>query len=70
MELVEKAVVRIKHWMEHNGSHIEEYDAFAKQLEDSGLGASATHIREMAELTRQSGDSLRKALLALDKPKA
>ena len=56
MELVEKAAVRIKHWMEHNGSHIEEYDAFAKHLEDSGLGASAKHVREMAELTRKSGE--------------
>ena len=69
MELVEKAAVRIRHWMEHNGSHIEEYDAFAKHLENSGLSASAKHIREMAELTRKSGDFLREALLALDKAK-
>lgn len=66
MEVVDRAAVRIKHWMEHNGHHLEEYDAFAKHLEDSGIGASARHIREMAELTRKAGDCLRKALLALD----
>lgn len=68
MELVDKAAVRIKHWMEHNGNHIEEYDAFAKHLEDAGIGASARHIREMAELARKAGDCLRKALVALDGP--
>jgi len=69
MAIVDKAAVRIGHWMAHNDSHITEYDAFAKHLEDSGKGASAMHIREMAELTRKAGDCLRKALLALENPK-
>jgi len=69
MEFVDEAAVRIQHWMEHNGGHIEEYDAFAKRLEDSGLGISAKHIREMAELTRKAGDCLHKALLALRNPR-
>ena len=69
MAIVDKAAVRIKHWLEHNDSHILEYDAFAKHLEDSGKGASAIHIREMAELTRKTGDCLRKALLALESTK-
>jgi len=67
MPIVDKAAIRIKHWMEHNGHHVEEYDSFARQLEESGFGASAKHIREMAELTRKSDECLRKALIALDK---
>ena len=51
MKIVDKSAVRIKHWMEHNDHHIEEYDSFAKQLDESGLHTSAQHIREMAELT-------------------
>ena len=70
MKIVDKSAVRIKHWMEHNDHHIEEYDSFAKQLDESGLHTSAQHIREMAELTRKTGGCLRKALLALDKPKS
>ncbi len=69
MEIVDKAAVRIKHWMEHNDHHIEDYESFAQQLEDAGLGASAKHIREMADLTRRTGECLRQALFALDNPK-
>ena len=69
MEIANKAQIRIKHWMEHNDSHILEYEAFAKYLEESGKSASSTHILEMVELTRKTGECLRKALLALDKPK-
>jgi hypothetical protein len=66
MEFIEKAAVRIVHWMEHNENHLKEYETFAAQLEEARAGASATHIREMAELTRKSNDCLRKALDGLE----
>ncbi|MFP4036637.1 MAG: hypothetical protein ACLFUE_03870 [Desulfobacteraceae bacterium] len=66
MDFIEKARIRIEHWIEHNEQHQEEYEIFADQLEDAGKGESAGHIREMTRLTAQGTDCLRKALAALD----
>lgn len=62
MEFIEKAKVRIEHWMHHNEHHIEEYEMFADQLEDAGNKASAASIREMIDLTSKSSECLKKAL--------
>ena len=66
MDFVERARLRLQHWLEHNEKHREEYAAFAAQLEQAGKQASAAHVREMARLARKSDDSLRKALDALE----
>jgi hypothetical protein len=70
MEFSERAAIRIKHWMEHNASHLEDYENFAAQLEGARASRSAAHIREMAELTREIDDRLQKALAALDAAEA
>ena len=36
MDFVEKALVRLNHWIAHNDSHQEEYEKFAAQLEEAG----------------------------------
>jgi hypothetical protein len=66
MEFSEKAAMRIEHWMEHNASHLRDYENFAAQLEEARASRSAAHIREMAELTRKIDDCLQKALAALE----
>lgn len=66
MDVIEKAQIRIAHWLAHNESHIREYETFARELEASDKDESALHIREMAALAAQSGDCLRRALKALD----
>ena len=66
MEFREKAAIRIQHWLEHNASHLSEYEAFAEQLEAAEAGGSAAHIREMAELTRKTNGCLQRALAALE----
>jgi hypothetical protein len=65
MDFVEKATVRLNHWIAHNESHQEEYEKFAVQLEEAGKKASAVQIREMIALSRKSDECLRKALAAL-----
>ncbi len=65
MDFIEKTKVRLEHWISHNEHHLEEYEMFAKQLEEANQKESAKHIREMAELTKKSTESLRKALQAL-----
>ena len=65
MDFVEKAKIRLEHWITHNDHHQEEYEMFAEQLQDAGKKESADNIREMLELTAKSTDCLRKALKAL-----
>jgi hypothetical protein len=65
MDFVEKARIRLEHWITHNDHHQEEYALFAEQLEDAGRVESARHIREMMILTVKSTDALREALKAL-----
>jgi hypothetical protein len=66
MDFVEKARVRLSHWIAHNDSHQGEYERFAAELEGAGKAASALQIREMVALAKRSGDCLRKALEALE----
>ena len=65
MDFVEKAHVRLNHWIAHNESHQEEYERFAAELEEAGKPASALKIREMVTLSKRSNECLRKALAAL-----
>ncbi len=65
MEFVEKARIRLEHWITHNDHHLEEYDLFAEQLEDAGKSESAEAIRKMAKLSQESNQCLRDALKSL-----
>ncbi|MBI4772822.1 MAG: hypothetical protein HY788_01355 [Deltaproteobacteria bacterium] len=66
MDTLEKARIRISHWISHNEHHIEEYELFAEQLEEAGKAAAAAQIRELARLEKASTECLRKALLDLE----
>ncbi len=57
-----KARIQIEHWLKHNNSHIQEYEAFASYLEKAGKEESALYIREMATLVIQSNEKLEMAL--------
>ncbi len=65
MEFLEKAAVRMKHWMEHNDSHRREYEKFAAELDEANAAASAGCIRELARLEQKSKECLQQALEAL-----
>jgi hypothetical protein len=66
MEFTEKARIRIQHWIKHNQDHLQEYETFARELDDSGKSESARHIRKMAASTAEGNASLEKALQALE----
>jgi ferric-dicitrate binding protein FerR (iron transport regulator) len=66
MDFVEKAVIRLNHWLSHNQSHEEEYERFAKQLDELGKAESAVQIREMIRLSKQSRTCLQRALKSLE----
>jgi hypothetical protein len=65
MDFTEKAKVRITSWIHHNEHHQEEYELFAEQLEKEGKIESAGYIMEMAALTAQTNECLKKALIGL-----
>lgn len=65
MDIIEKAKIRLEHWITHNDHHQEEYEMFAEQLEEAGKNESAEQVRLMIELTSKSTDCLRNALKAL-----
>ena len=69
MDSIEKAKIRIEHWLRHNQDHLREYEEFAQELEKAGKKQPAEHIRNMATLFAQGDKSLQLALetLALDK---
>jgi hypothetical protein len=62
LDFVEKAKIRLEHWITHNDHHHEEYDLFADQLENAGKSESAKAIREMIKLSTKTNDCLRDAL--------
>ena len=66
MDFVEKAKIRLEHWITHNDHHQEEYEMFVEQLEEAGKKESAEQVRQMVSLTSRSTDCLRKALKALE----
>jgi len=65
MDFIEKAKIRLDHWIDHNEHHCEDYEAFADELEQVGNSESAKHIRDMTALTIKSTECLKKAREAL-----
>ena len=65
MDFIEKARMRMEHWLSHNDHHHEEYELFADQLEENGKAVAAEQIREMAKLASKSNECLRNALKGL-----
>jgi hypothetical protein len=66
MDFVERARIRLHHWISHNETHQEEYGRLAAELDEAGKRASALQIRETVELSKRSSECLRKALTALE----
>ena len=65
MDFVEKAQIKLDHWIKHNDNHQEEYQLFSGQLEETGKKRSAEHIKKMIALEIKSNDHLRMALKEL-----
>jgi len=66
MDFVERAKIRMEHWITHNDHHQEEYEMLAEQLEEAGKKESAHFLREMIELSSRSNVCLKKALRGLE----
>jgi len=65
MDTLQKARIRMEHWIEHNDQHQEEYEAFARELEQAGKKQAAAEVRAMSELTAKGSQHLRQAIASL-----
>jgi hypothetical protein len=65
MDFAQKARVRIEHWISHNDHHLEDYEAFARELDADGKPECAQQIREMIGHSTRGNECLRKALSSL-----
>ena len=66
MKFGEKAKIILERWITHNDHHQEEYEMFAEELEGAGKAESASHVREMTELSSRGTECLKKAMKALE----
>jgi len=58
----EKLPIIIKHWIEHNESHIEEYRQWTQKAGEMDLEGIKTHITEAMEAIIQSNTLFKEAL--------
>ncbi|MBM4305382.1 MAG: hypothetical protein FJ115_00785 [Deltaproteobacteria bacterium] len=65
MEEKKKLSVIIHHWIEHNESHMTEYQKWADKAGQLGLGSIQTNIRKAIENLNQCNLSLKEALKEL-----
>jgi nickel/cobalt exporter len=66
MDDKEKLPIIIKHWIEHNESHIEEYRQWARKAGEMDLGGVKARIAEAMEAIIQSNKLFKKALKELE----
>lgn len=62
----EKMPIIIKHWIEHNESHIEEYRQWAEKAGEMGLDGIKSRITEAMKAIEQSNTILTEAQKELE----
>lgn len=65
MEEKKKLPVIIHHWIEHNESHMAEYQKWAEKAEQLGMESIKVSIRKAIENLNQCNLSLKEALKEL-----
>jgi len=48
----------VPHWIEHNDSHVEQFEEWAKKAREAGLGAVAGEIEAAARTMREANEHL------------
>jgi len=68
MDEREKLPIIIKHWIEHNESHIEEYRQWAEKAGELNLKGVKARITEAMEAIIRSNSLFKEALKELEAP--
>ncbi len=67
MEFEERVEKRLRHWIEHNEKHSEEYKKLAGELTAKGYEGAASHILKLAEYSEEMNTEIKSALEKLTK---
>jgi len=62
MENKEKLRVLLQHWIDHNKSHVEEFERWRQIADNDGESAVATHIAEAISDMFKANEALQNAL--------
>lgn len=65
MSMEEKITTLLKHWIDHNNSHMETYQSWAQKAEDASLAQVAGLLKETAEASGEITEKLNAALKAI-----
>jgi len=68
MDEMQKLSVVIEHWIEHNQSHMGEYQKWAERAGELGLERVKVEIEEAVGMLTQSNRHLEKARKAIGGP--
>lgn len=61
----EKLAMLVKHWIEHNTGHADEFEVWSKRAANLGHGKAGEEIESAARLLGRANEKLRGALDAL-----
>jgi len=65
MNDIQKSIIRLRHWIDHNLEHMKGYDEVAKLLEKNSFVAVADMIRQGTRLIEEANSQFEKALESL-----
>ena len=65
MDQKKKLSVIIEHWIEHNGSHMNEYKKWAQTAGELGLDSVRAEIEKAMAKISQSNEHLERALKSI-----
>ena len=65
MDNTDKLRVLLKHWIEHNGGHVEEFDKWCKLMTDEGNSEISSLLESAKDQMDKVSDILGQALTQL-----
>ncbi len=65
MDDIQKSIIRLRHWIDHNLDHMKGYDEVAQLLDKNNFSASADMIRRGTRLIEEANSEFEKALESL-----
>jgi hypothetical protein len=65
MEELRRLSIVVEHWIEHNQSHMNEYEKWAQRAAELGLGSVKAEIEKAINILSQTNLHLEKALRAI-----
>ena len=69
MDELDKAVIRVHHWVGHGRDHIDDYRRMAEYLKGAGRTEAAEELDRVVELEQRAAAHMRRAAELLGPPK-